>query len=80
MEGVIARAHKEQAVTTILGRRIPIPALASKRWSERGAAERLARNAPIQGSAADILKLAMIRAQKLLDAGGTSARMLLTPP
>ena len=80
MEGVIARARQAQAVTTILGRRIPIPAPASKRWSERGAAERLARNAPIQGSAADILKLAMIRAQKLLDAGGTSARMLLTPP
>jgi DNA polymerase-1 len=78
MEGAIAEAKTRLWVQTILGRRIPIPALASSRYGERSAAERLARNAPIQGSAADILKLAMLACQKLCDGSDGQARMLLT--
>jgi DNA polymerase-1 len=76
MEGAIAEARRAQVLRTILGRRIPIPGITSGRYAERAAAERFARNAPIQGSAADILKLAMLRMDRVC-AGGR-ARMLLT--
>src|SRR5262249_3027713 len=56
--------------------RIPIPMITSGRYAERAGAERFARNAPIQGSAADILKLAMLRMDAVTR--GTPARMLLT--
>ncbi len=80
MEGVIAEARLAGTVKTILGRKLPIPGIKSSRAQDRGAAERFARNAPIQGSAAEILKKAMLRLQRLIDAGGPagSARMLLT--
>src|SRR5262249_37306927 len=51
MEGAIAEARRTQTLRTILGRRIPIPMITSGRYAERAAAERFARNAPIQGSA-----------------------------
>jgi DNA polymerase-1 len=79
MEAAIAEAHKSQSVTTILGRRVLIPGLGSSRFGERSAAERIARNAPLQGSAADILKLAMLRCQELCEGRfAGKARMLLT--
>jgi DNA polymerase-1 len=78
MQRQIADAHEKLAVTTILGRRVSIPALAAKNYAERSAAERLARNAPIQGSAADILKLAMLRCHELCEGSAGKARMLLT--
>jgi DNA polymerase-1 len=78
MEAAVAEAHRTQVTTTLLGRRLPIPGLGSSRYQERAAAERLARNAPIQGSAADVLKLAMIRLQAILDEGRSRAKMLLT--
>lgn len=78
MEAQLAEARRANAVSTILGRRIPVSGLSSKRYAERTAAERVVRNAPIQGSAADILKLAMIRVQRLLESGEFAARMLLT--
>jgi DNA polymerase-1 len=76
MEGAIAEARRTQVLRTLLGRRIPIPMITSGRYAERAAAERFARNAPIQGSAADILKLAMLRMHAAC--AGTRARMLLT--
>jgi DNA polymerase-1 len=76
MEGAIAEARRTQTLRTLLGRRIPIPMITSGRYAERAAAERFARNAPIQGSAADILKLAMLRMAAATR--GTRARMLLT--
>jgi DNA polymerase-1 len=78
MARAIAAAHETLVVQTLLGRRIAIPQLAARRFNERSAAERLARNAPIQGTAADILKLAMLRCQELVDGAGGCARMLLT--
>jgi DNA polymerase-1 len=78
MEHAIAEARKSLLVTTLLGRRLPLPALSSRRWGDRAAAERVARNAPIQGTAADLLKIAMLKCQKLVETGGMQARMLLT--
>ena len=62
---------------TLLGRRRYIPALNDRNGNRRAAAERVATNTPIQGSAADIIKLAMLRLQRLEDAGRLRARMLL---
>jgi DNA polymerase-1 len=79
MERLIADARKTQVVQTIGGRRIPIHDLHSTRFPDRAAAERFARNAPIQGSAADILKVAMLEIQGILESGEfPGARMLLT--
>jgi DNA polymerase-1 len=77
MDGMIAEARRTQVVTTLLGRTRPLPEIAAKRPVERNYAERIARNTPIQGSAADILKLAMLR----VDRGRPefpNVRMLLT--
>jgi DNA polymerase I len=75
MEQSIAEARRTQVARTLLGRRIPIPGISSQKWGERAAGERFARNAPIQGSAADILKLAML---KMHAHTGPEARMILT--
>jgi DNA polymerase-1 len=77
MERIVAEARAEGGVTTLLGRRRPVPELASSRVQERNYGERIARNTPIQGSAADILKLAMIKVAGGLSAWG-QARLVLT--
>jgi len=64
-------------VVTILGRRRYMPDLRSRHYGLRAAAEREATNAPMQGSAADLMKLAMVRIDRALTAGGTDAAMLL---
>lgn len=63
----IKQAHEFGYVSTIFGRRLYLPDLQSKNGMRRSAAERVAINMPIQGSAADILKLAMINLQKKLE-------------
>jgi DNA polymerase-1 len=78
MHKIIEDAYKEGGSRTLLGRWRPIPELAAKNRMLRNAGERMARNTPIQGTAADLLKVAMIRVQKLLDAEAPDARMLLT--
>jgi len=75
-------AIKEQArtqgfVTTLLGRKRHIPELAARNPTLRAAGERMAINMPIQGTAADIVKIAMIRLDERLRAGGFRARPLL---
>jgi len=65
MERAIADARASGEVTTLLGRRRPLPEIRASRAQDRAYGERMARNTPIQGSAADLLKLAMIR----VDAG-----------
>ena len=64
-------------VTTVLGRRRYLKDIYSQNAVVRGAAERNAVNAPIQGSAADIIKLAMIAIQNKLDKGSWQSKMLL---
>jgi DNA polymerase I len=64
-------------VKTILGRRRYMPDLRSKNYMLRAAAEREATNAPLQGSAADLMKLAMVRLDRRLESAGLDAVMLL---
>jgi len=78
MEETIDEAKRTGETRTILGRRRRLPDLQSRNRTLRGAAERMARNTPIQGSAADIMKLAMVAVQRRLDDAGLASRMLLT--
>jgi DNA polymerase-1 len=78
MAETIARVREDAFVSTLYGRRIHVPMIRSKVQSERAGAERAAINAPVQGTAADIIKRAMIRMDDALaEAGLTSTRMLL---
>lgn len=73
----IKQAHADGYVETIFGRRRRIPELGSKNFMLRQAGERMAINMPIQGAAADIIKLAMIEVATMLAEGGYAAKMLL---
>lgn len=73
----IAAATQDGFVTTLLGRRRPIPELAGRTVQQRQLGERLAVNTVIQGSAADIIKVAMVRASVALREAGAAARMVL---
>jgi DNA polymerase-1 len=77
IDRVVADGRAQGYVTTLLGRRRYLPELASRNPTARGAAERMAANAPIQGTASDIIKLAMVRLAPALLARGLRARMLL---
>jgi len=77
MSGIVDQARDTGYTTTILGRRRYLPELNSSRTRDRQMGERMALNAPIQGSAADIIKKAMIELDKELAEGGYSARVLL---
>ncbi len=78
MAETIARVREDAFVTTLFGRRIHVPAIRSKVQSERMGAERQAINAPVQGTAADIIKRAMIAMPGALKAAGLEGtRMLL---
>ncbi len=70
-------ARKQGYVTTLLGRRREIPELRATNPSLRGAGERMAINMPIQGTAADIMKIAMIRVDRRLRVEGFGSRLLL---
>ncbi len=74
---VVEQARKDGYTSTVLGRRRYLPELDSSNRQVREAAERAALNAPIQGSAADIIKVAMIEVDRALTASGLSSRMLL---
>ena len=77
MDTMIADARRSQSVSTLLGRTRALPEINAKRPQERNYAERIARNTPIQGSAADILKLAMLRVARGLSRF-PKVRLLLT--
>ena len=64
-------------VTTLYGRRRTLPELASSNFNVRSLGERMAMNTPIQGTAADIIKLAMVRVYRRLKAEGLRARLIL---
>ncbi len=73
----VEMAKKEGYVTTMFGRRRPIPELASSNFMQRSFGERVAMNSPIQGTAADIIKIAMIRVWKRLKEEGLKSRLIL---
>ncbi len=77
MEGAKAEARAKGYVETLFGRLCATPEIRSSNPSRRGYAERAAINAPIQGSAADIMRRAMIRADRALRRSNLGARMLL---
>lgn len=77
IDSTLERARELGYVTTILGRRRYMPALTSSNYMLRSAAEREATNAPLQGSAADLMKLAMVKIHRALGASGIEAAMLL---
>jgi DNA polymerase I len=78
MDETVQEAKERGYTVTIFGRRRQITELASDNFRIRQMGERMAQNAPVQGSAADIFKLAMIDLDRALDAVGSDARMLLT--
>ena len=78
MEGTVREARDRGYTTTIFGRRRQLPELSSGNFRIRQMGERMAQNAPVQGSAADIFKLAMIELDRALDETESESRMLLT--
>jgi len=77
MEEAIAKAREQGYVTTIMGRKRILPDINSRNAVVRGYAERNAINAPIQGSAADIIKVAMIRIYNEIRQSGLRSRMIM---
>ena len=75
--GVVDEARKTGFTETIWGRRRYLPDLTSDNRQRREMAERMALNAPIQGSAADLIKVAMLHVQRAIEDGGLRSRMLL---
>ena len=77
MDSVVAQAKEDGYVTTLFARRRWIPELKSSNFNTRSFGERVALNAPIQGTAADIIKLAMIRVRDRLKAEGLEGKLVL---
>jgi DNA polymerase-1 len=77
LQAIVEQARKDGYTSTVLGRRRYLPELDSSNRQVREAAERAALNAPIQGSAADIIKVAMIEVDRALLQAGLKSRMLL---
>ena len=77
LEGVKAKAREEQKVSTLHGRVRPIPDINSKNANLRGFAERTAVNTPLQGTAADLIKVAMIDLDRTIIERGLKSRMTL---
>ena len=77
MDEMIENAKMKGYVETFFGRRIPIKGINSKNFQERSFAERQSINAPIQGSAADIIKRAMIKIHNVFQEKNIESKMLL---
>lgn len=73
----VQQAKEQGFVTTMFGRRRPVPELSSSNYMQRSFGERVAMNSPIQGTAADIIKIAMIRVGRSLREHGLQSRMIL---
>ena len=78
LDDIVEHARANGFVTTLLGRRRTLPDIRSSNHNLRAAAERIARNTPIQGTAADIMKVAMVRIQADIEKEGLRSRMVLT--
>jgi DNA polymerase-1 len=77
IDATIEQVRQTGVTRTLFGRERPIPEINSRNASARGFAERTAVNSPLQGTAADLIKLAMVRIDAALDAGGYRSAMLL---
>ena len=77
MEDIVAKAREQGYVSTLMGRRRYLPEIRSSNFNLRSFAERTAINTPIQGTAADIMKKAMIAVQRELDKAQMKSRILL---
>ena len=77
MDSLVASAKEQGYVTTILGRKRFIPEITASNYMVRQLGERLAMNSPIQGSAADIIKIAMLRVYRSLRDGNFKTRLIL---
>ena len=77
IDKLVADAKKNGYTETMFGRRRPIPELSSSNFMQRSFGERVAMNAPIQGTAADIIKIAMIKVWKALKEEGLKSRLIL---
>ena len=77
LDGLVTEAKEKGYVTTMFGRRRPVPELKSSNFMQRSFGERVAMNSPIQGTAADIIKIAMIRVWKALKEQHLKSRLLL---
>lgn len=77
MDELVEQGKTKGYVTSLFGRRRPIPELSSKNFMQRQFGERIAMNSPIQGTAADIIKIAMIRVAQKLKEGHYRSRLIL---
>ena len=77
IDKLVADAKEKGYTETMFGRRRPIPELSSSNFMQRSFGERVAMNAPIQGTAADIIKIAMIKVWKALKEEGLKSRLIL---
>lgn len=77
LDGLVSGAKENGYVTTMFGRRRPVPELKSANFMQRSFGERVAMNSPIQGTAADIIKIAMIRVDRRLRSEGLKSRLIL---
>ena len=77
LDGLVEAGRTKGYVTTMFGRRRPVPELSSSNFMQRSFGERVAMNAPIQGSAADIIKIAMIHVHDRLKEEGLKSKLIL---
>lgn len=77
MDEMVEQGKSKGYVTSLYGRRRPIPELSAKNFMQRQFGERIAMNSPIQGTAADIIKIAMIRVNNRLKEGNYRSRLIL---
>ncbi len=77
LDKLVTDAKEQGYITTMFGRRRPIPELASSNFMQRSFGERVAMNSPIQGTAADIIKIAMLKVWKALKEAGLKSKLIL---
>ena len=77
LDGLVKQAKEQGYVSTMFGRRRPVPELKSSNFMQRSFGERVAMNSPIQGTAADIIKIAMNRVSKRLKEENLKSKLIL---